>query len=163
MNENEDEEQQFQTFDKPKRKRFPRLGKYLLFAAIVIAQAVVAYIIINNNYPAIRETVDSYRSTGGYFINLNDIIINPAESGGTRYLVTSLAFEFDNQADYDSAGERQAQILDRVNMHLRAKSISDLNSLEMREQIRVELKEEVDGVLGQKMVRNLFFTKYVIQ
>ncbi|MEX0779604.1 MAG: flagellar basal body-associated FliL family protein [Balneolales bacterium] len=163
MQENEYEEQQFQAYDEPKRNRFPRLGKFLLIIAIVIGQAVAAYFIIKNYYPDIQEVVDSYTSTGGHFIHLNDIIINPAESGGNRYLVTSLAFEFDNQGDYDRASERQAQILDRVNMHLRAKSISDLNSLEMREQIRVELKQEVDGVLEQNMVRNLFFTKYVIQ
>lgn len=146
-----------------KEKKFPERGKIFLIIGVLLLQALVAYVIVKNNYPAIREYVEAYRSTGGHFIHYEDVIINPQSTTGSRYLITSLAFEFHNQQDHAIASNVQVEILDVVNMHLRMKTVDEINSLEEREKIRIELIDLANNTLGRNMVRNLFFTKYVIQ
>ena len=146
-----------------KRNKFLKIGKIFLLIGVIVAQGIAAYAIIKNNYPDIKETIDGLSQKGGVYYKVDNIIINPAHSDGERYLILSLAFEMNNSNDVATADKMSVEIIDRVNSHLIQKSAIELSSIEQREVIKEELKNEVNDLLEKKAVRNLFITKYVIQ
>lgn len=140
-----------------------RIGKIFLILAIIAVQGIAAFAIINKNYSEIKETVDGFSQQGGVYYKMDNIIINPAHSNGERYLIISLAFEMNNSADVAQAEKMNVEIIDRINSHLIRKTAEELSSVDKRDEIKNELKTEVNEVLEKKAVRNLFITKYVIQ
>jgi len=145
------------------RNKFFKIGKIFLLIAVIVGQGIAAYAIIKNNYPDIKETIDGLSRKGGVYYKVENIIINPANSDGERYLILSLAFELNNSNDMAMAEKMNVEIIDRVNSHLIRKTVQELSSIEKREVIKKELKKEVNNLLEKKAVRNLFITKYVIQ
>ncbi|MGF1670601.1 MAG: flagellar basal body-associated protein FliL [Balneolaceae bacterium] len=146
-----------------KRNKFLKIGKIFLLIAVIVAQGIAAYAIIQKKYPDIRQTLDGMNQKGGVYYKVDNIIINPANSNGERYLILSLAFEMNNSNDVSRADKMSVEIIDKVNSHLIQKTVRELSSVENRVTIKNELINEVNDLLERKAVRNLFITKYVIQ
>lgn len=140
-----------------------KAGKIFLLIILMSLQAMVAYAIVKNNYADIKEKIMSLTDKGGYYFQIEDVIVNPSSSDGQRYLIASIAFEFNNKGGLAKAESLKIEILDKVNSHLNKKTVEDLGDLSQRDELKRELRNEINDLFEQKMVRNLFFTKYVIQ
>lgn len=138
-------------------------GKIFLITAVLIVQAAGAFVVVQKNYPVLYSFANSFNSTGGYYFQLDNIVINPKNSHGQRYLLISLAFEFYSSKDLSKAERMNVELLDQVNLLLIQKTTNELSSLEFRDEIKSELIREMNERFDRKVVRNLFFTKYVIQ
>ena len=148
---------------KEEGKKGTGYGKIFLLLTVLIVQGAGAYAIVQKTYPDIYTYLNSFSSTGGYYFEMDNIIINPKNSNGQRYLIVSLAFEFDKSSDVAQAEKMKVEIVDRVNLLMIQKTTDELSSLEKRDDIKNELIGAMNEVLGKSAVRNLFFTKYVIQ
>lgn len=146
-----------------KGNKISGIGKIFLVAAVIILQGVAAFSVVKGNYTEIREVVASFKPSGGYYFQLEDIIVNPAGSNGERYLVFSIAIELDNSDDLSRIEGMRAEVLDRLNFRLSQKTVRELSNQDQRMPLKEELKEELELILTGSMVRNLYFTKYVIQ
>jgi flagellar basal body-associated protein FliL len=148
---------------KEKGKKGTGYGKIFLLVVVLLVQAAGAYAIVQKTYPDIYSYLNSFSTTGGYYFEMENLIINPKNSNGQRYLIVSLAFEFDKSSDVAKADRMKVEIVDRVNLLMIQKTTDELSSLEKRDVIKNELITAMNDLLGKKAVRNLFFTKYVIQ
>lgn len=161
--ENPTEEGENPAEQKDEGKKFSKVGKIFLVVVVIIAQGIAAFAVVKNNYSDIREIMDSMNTKGGHYFQLENIIINPAESNGNRYLVLSLAIELDTQADLGEIDQMRVEVLDKVNFLLVKKTTEELSDRNQRESIKQDLKDEINTIFNRNMVRNLYFTKYVIQ
>ena len=97
----------------------------------------------------------------GEFAVLAGVIVNPAESGGRRYLMVDLALE----GDEDTVGEvgaREAVIRDAVVGVLGQKTVDELAAIDRRTALKDTLRASVNAVIEGEVDR-LYFTQYVIQ
>lgn len=158
-----DEKTEIALGPKKEGNKFVKAGKIFLLIILMSLQAMVAYALVKNNYADIKEKLSSLTDKGGYYFQIENVIVNPSSSDGQRYLIASIAFEFNNKGGLAEAETLKIEILDKVNAHLNRKTAEELGDLSQRDELKSELRSEINNLFGQKMVRNLFFTKYVIQ
>ncbi len=79
--------------DRFKALKFQRLGKYFLLVLVLGVQAFVAYTIVGKNYESVYNYTNSFfpEERGQY--ELEQIIVNPDDTNGQRYLLVQLSLE----------------------------------------------------------------------
>ncbi|MDZ7772888.1 MAG: flagellar basal body-associated FliL family protein [Balneolaceae bacterium] len=142
---------------------FSRYGKIFLMMAVLLGQAGGAYGIVNTYYEQIHTWISSMSSQGGVYKNFENIIINPAESAGESYLILTVAVELYSESQLAVVEKNSVKIVDKINRVLSQRSSSELANLDTREEIKRDLGLAINQTLEKKVVRNLFFTKYVLQ
>ena len=94
---------------------------------------------------------------------LTNLVVNPAGSRGTRFLLVSVGFEFVPALPDEEFARRETEIRDRVLAILSTKTIDELVDYTHRDAFRAEIKSIVDSTLGSPRVRRVFFPQFVIQ
>jgi flagellar FliL protein len=143
--------------------RFGKVGKIFLLTGIVLIQAAVAYAIVNHYYPQIVSLTSSFQSNNSAYYKFKNIVINPLGSEGKRYLMFSLAVKLSDEGALNTLKGKEAEAKDRVNILMSHYTAGELSSLKKRISIKKKLETVIDKIIGKKAVRNLFFTKYIMQ
>jgi len=99
----------------------------------------------------------------GVIYELENLIVNPAGSQGTRFLVTTLAVELDTEEIASALEEREAAARDAVIDLLGSKTVVELSDIGIRDSLRAELAEALRKVIGVGGVRRIYLPQYVIQ
>jgi flagellar FliL protein len=99
----------------------------------------------------------------GTITPVEDIVINPAGSGGTRYLCTTVALEVIEPRVAEEVAGREPQIRDALIRILSERTVEDLGSLQTRELLRAEIKVAVNDLLVTGDVVGVYFSNFVLQ
>jgi flagellar protein FliL len=94
---------------------------------------------------------------------ISDLVLNPAGSGGTRFLMLSVAFDMKDSAAVETLKQRDAEIKDAVLALVGAKSVEQLAEVSAREPLKVEIKDLVTGIIKKKVIKRVSFPQFVIQ
>ncbi len=92
-----------------------------------------------------------------------DMVLNPAGSGGTRFLMLSVAFDVKDSAAVESLKQRDAEIKDAVLALVGGKTVEQLAEVSAREPLKVEIRELVQKITKQKFIKRVSFPQFVIQ
>ncbi|PAU94616.1 hypothetical protein CK503_07425 [Aliifodinibius salipaludis] len=151
--------------DKKKSKQsiFRRYGKYFLILFLVLGQVFVAYSIVTQNYDAIYDYTQSLVPVERGKAELNEIIVNPADTNGQRYLLVQLSLELDSIDDQPLIEEHRSKIRNNIIKYLSAKTVTELQGIKDKEDLRVELIQIINDAIDSRSVRNLYYSKYVMQ
>ena len=93
---------------------------------------------------------------------LDNIVLNPAASGGTRFLLLSVAFEVKSAAVLEQMKARDAELRDVVLVTLGSKTVEELADMAARESLKTELRAAAEKVF-KKGVKRVYFPQFVIQ
>lgn len=143
-------------------KFLPR-GKYFLLVILILSQAVGAYVLVDEHYKDIYEFVFGGMPDYSTTYLLEEIIANPSGSNAQRFLVVEIGMELRHQDHVPLIEKNLMKINDRFIEVLSSRTVSELIRFEERESLRKELADEVNDAIGVHSVRNLYFTKYVMQ
>jgi flagellar FliL protein len=94
---------------------------------------------------------------------IDNLVLNPAGSGGTRFLLASVGLQTGSAAANDIITKREVEARDVVLAVLGAKHVEELAEISNREKIKLELKAALDSVFGPGVVRRIYFPQFVIQ
>jgi len=94
---------------------------------------------------------------------LDNMVLNPAGSGGSRYLLLTVAIEVGSPAAIESFKARDAELRDIVLTTLGTKPVEQLTDMATREQFKVEITQAVDERFGKKSVKRIYFPQFVVQ
>ncbi len=95
---------------------------------------------------------------------ISDLVLNPAGSGGTRFLMLSVAFDMKDSAAVDVLKQRDAEIKDAVLALVGAKTVEQLSEVSAREPLKAEISTLVSTIVKQKkLIRRVSFPQFVIQ
>jgi flagellar FliL protein len=94
---------------------------------------------------------------------IEDLVVNPSGSEGTRYLCTTVALESIEPGVTDEITLREAQVRDVLIEILGKRSVEELATLDTRDQIREEIKASVNGLLSAGSVVGVYFSNFVLQ
>lgn len=94
---------------------------------------------------------------------IDNLVLNPAGSGGTRFLLASVGLQTTSAAANDVVSKREVEARDVVLAVLGSKHVEDLAEIANREKLKVELKSALDSLFGPGVVRRIYFPQFVIQ
>ena len=95
---------------------------------------------------------------------ISDLVLNPAGSGGTRFLMLSVAFDMKDSAAVELIKQRDAEIKDAVLALVGAKSVEQLAEVSSREPMKLEINELVTKIIKKKkLIKRVSFPQFVIQ
>ncbi len=94
---------------------------------------------------------------------IKDIIINPAGTNGTRFLLMTIGFEVSNAEAKAEIERKEFQVRDILNTILSAKGLAELSTPDRREELRVEIQTKVGELVKSGKMKNVYFSKFIIQ
>jgi flagellar FliL protein len=96
---------------------------------------------------------------------IDNLVLNPAQSGGTRFLLLTLAFELKDEATLTEMKTRDAELRDAVLVTVGAKSVEYLSDMTVRDSLKGELKTAAGKLFPKKKnaIRRIYFPQFVIQ
>lgn len=171
------------------KKKFP-LMKYLIIAGILIAQTAAAYFIQKTFFvpsPPVsateqvdeadaehgEEAEEEAEEGGGHggeakggssnIALLDEIIVNPAGTGGRRFLSTIVGLTLKDVKSNEVVQGQMPIIRDAAITLLSSKTLDQLASIAYRDSIRQELMATVNGIMKEKPVTGVVFSTYVLQ
>ena len=140
---------------------------------IFVVQLVIVYFLIMkfvsapghaeaNASKAEEESQKAESAVQNIFL-IKDVIINPAGTNGTRFLLTTVGIEVSTPEAQQELEKKEVQVRDLLNSILTSKGLNELVSIEQRELLRVEISKRVSGLIKTGKLRNVYFSKFIIQ
>jgi len=142
---------------------FLQKGKYFLLVLLFLPIAAGAYFLVDNYYEDMYALTLGRTSDSTVTYVIDEIIANPAGNNASRFLVVEIGLVLSSKQDAELVDQHLMQIQDRINEVLSTKTVNELIRPEGRNDLRVEIAEEINQAIGVRSVRNLYFIKYVIQ
>jgi flagellar FliL protein len=100
---------------------------------------------------------------GGATWPIENLVLNPAGSNGTRFLMVNATFELKDEAAKEAAKDKEPEARDIILALLGKKSIDELADIGQREQIKKEVLAAVAPIFPKGTVTKVFFPQFVIQ
>jgi|SRR6056297_425963 len=163
MAENKKEEKKKKKSKKSGRSKFLPFGKYFLILLVLASQGILAYQIVDKNYGKVYEVVDDLTAPEQGSYMLDELIVNPSGSNGQRFLVVEISLELHDASHIELIEKEKQRIKHNMLEVLSSRTVSQLSQLSEREKLRSELAAVTNQAIGKRSVRNLYYTKYVMQ
>jgi flagellar FliL protein len=94
---------------------------------------------------------------------VKDIIVNPAGTNGTRFLLTTIGFEVSSPEARRELELKDVQLRDLLNTILTSKDMVTLSLVDQREALRQEIARKVGSMVQSGTLNNVYFSKFIIQ
>lgn len=94
---------------------------------------------------------------------LENLVLNPAGSGGSRFLMLTIAIEASGSVALEALKARDAELRDVILTDLGAKTIEQLSDIGAREALKTELLEQINARFGKNSAKRLYFSQFVVQ
>lgn len=158
------------------KKRKP-LPKPLIIAGVLIVQIIGAYFLQKTllfkdvTAAAHHEEKKEEHKKGkpgeeeatSSVVMLDEIVVNPAHSGGRRYLAVTLGFQT-SVPEAEKLFEKNKPIIrDALISLLSSKELEKLADISYRDSLKFEIKEGVNRQLRDSVVSQVVFSSYVLQ
>lgn len=141
----------------------------LLLPLFALAGAGGGYVALTQLAPAAPADADTEAPTPaepiryGQFLQIDGLIVNPAGTDGSRYLMVTVGLESSSGRVIRELGEKEVVVRDAILTVLGHKTVAELASIGQRDALREELRQAVNAILRHGQVDRLYFTQYVLQ
>ncbi|WP_340103522.1 flagellar basal body-associated FliL family protein [Rhodohalobacter sp. 8-1] len=143
--------------------KFLPFGKYFLILLVLASQVILAYQIVDKNYGSVFKVVDDLTAPEEGTYLMEELIVNPSGSNGQRFLVVEISLELHDAAHIELIDQNIQRIKHNMLEVLSSRTVGQLSQLSEREKLRSELAGVTNKAIGKRSVRNLYYTKYVMQ
>jgi len=146
------------------------LTRIILLVGILLLQVTAAYfgvrfLFFNRQMEVTEPTSVSRPAEGvGPIFELGELVVNPAESMGRRFVVVKIALELTDETVQHTV-ETQAPIInDEMIRILASKNVEFLSNIAARDSLREEMRLAINDQLpGGHGVKKVFFAGFVLQ
>ncbi len=94
---------------------------------------------------------------------VKDIIVNPAGTNGSRFLLTTIGLEVSSPEMLADLERKEVQVRDALITILSSKSLGELDRIVERDSLRVEIGQKISPFVRDGVLRNVYFSKFIIQ
>jgi len=94
---------------------------------------------------------------------IKDIVVNPAGTGGTRFLSVSIGFELGAPELMTEFQEREALVRDALITILSSKTVAQLTDAREKEIARLQIKKRLEQLLETNEIAGVYYTDFVLQ
>ncbi|MCA9754490.1 MAG: flagellar basal body-associated FliL family protein [Candidatus Eisenbacteria bacterium] len=102
---------------------------------------------------------------GGHegIVDLGDLVVNPAGTGGRRYLKVQVQVELEDPDESGLVESKTPKLRDRIIRELTSRTLSELTDPVAKDEMKETIIDEMNRILGGDIVDDMYFTEYVIQ
>lgn len=97
------------------------------------------------------------------FFKVEGIVVNPAATGGSRYLSTTIGFELLDPASMESFKSKEIKIRDALISILSSKTVAELSDSESREMTRRQILKYINQICQPDKADAVYFVDFVLQ
>ena len=94
---------------------------------------------------------------------VDNLVVNPADSEGTRFLLTSVAIQVFSPDDAGPLSARDVELRDALIMILGGKTVEELTDITLRKGHVDEIFRSLEVIIGPEVIRRVFIPQFVIQ
>ena len=94
---------------------------------------------------------------------IDNLIVNPAGSNGTRYLIASIALAPGSGGSIEDLDARDVELRDALLRLLGSKTVEVLSDIAQRDALTEEMLTTLDEMLGEGVVQRVFLPQFMIQ
>lgn len=94
---------------------------------------------------------------------IDNLVVNPAQSGGTRFLLTSVAIQLVSPDHTDLLLAQDVELRDALIMVLGTKTVEELTDITLRRGIVGEILQALEYITGPEIIHRVFLPQFVIQ
>ena len=96
---------------------------------------------------------------------LNSFVVNLQDKTGVgkRYLKLTMELEVGREEDKLLIGNHNAQLRDTILLLLSSQSLKEINTMEGKLEFKHAILLRMNQILGNKTVRRIYFTEFVVQ
>ncbi|WP_337865691.1 flagellar basal body-associated FliL family protein [Ignavibacterium sp.] len=102
-------------------------------------------------------------SIGENIFNLDDIIVNPAETNGKTLVLASLGFDIKTPEAKKAMEEKVIIVKDAVITLLSSKTVPQLSNTAYRDSLKSEIITDLSKKMPGVGINNIYFSKFIIQ
>lgn len=95
--------------------------------------------------------------------NVENLVLNPAGSSGSRFLLLSVSLEPGNDKIIADLSARDAELRDIILTSLGKKTVDELTDINVRETVKAELITAISERFGKGAIKRLYFPQFVVQ
>jgi flagellar protein FliL len=104
------------------------------------------------------------KKAGATVHTMDNLVLNPAGSNGTRFLMAAVAAEVKDEKVKEEMNGRDAELRDAVLRVLGERTVDQLADMSLREGIKKEVIDSLNSRLQSKSaVKRVYFPQFVIQ
>lgn len=100
---------------------------------------------------------------GDALYEIDNIIVNPASTVGSRFLSCSVAFELENPSDMSRLESIDVKVRDALITILSARTVDELSDARLREPLRRQILSRVNMVADPIKIKAVYFKDFVLQ
>lgn len=120
-------------------------------------------VVVDDAEESDEDDADGEAVTFGLFHEITGMTINPAGSGGSRYLLVNVALEAAEEETIAQIAEREFVVRDAMLAVMGAKTVPELADIAQRGALKDTLRMEINKVIDEGKVERFYFTQYVMQ
>jgi flagellar FliL protein len=96
---------------------------------------------------------------------LNSFVVNLQDKTGVgkRYLKLTMELEVGREEDKLLIGNHNAQLRDTILLLLSSQSLKEINTMEGKLELKQTLLSRMNQILGNSVIRGIYFTEFVVQ
>ena len=94
---------------------------------------------------------------------IKDIVINPAGTGGSRFLSVSFGFELESQELGTEFETREPMIRDALITIMSSKTVAQLTDPKQKEIVRYQIKKRLSKLMDTDEIVGVYYTDFVLQ
>ena len=109
------------------------------------------------------ESTTYEKEVDGLIFSVDDMIVNPAQTNGKMLLLASLGLAVESEESKKALEEKQVVVKDAILGVLSSKNVTQLSSTTYRDTIKIEIIKKLSAQMPGSKVRNIYFSKFIIQ
>ena len=141
----------------------------LLIVTLFLFQIVVSYFIVYKvvkpkiiqKSSALNISQQSKTSIGEIYI-IKDIVVNPRETGGRRFINISLGLDCNSSKTIKEVGKQDIKIRDYLISLFSNRSIEELDDESDKDILREKIKNDVNKFMKGGGIQAVYFTNYIL-
>lgn len=110
-----------------------------------------------------EESHGDHKGAEGFLCTIEDIIVNPAGTGGSRYLSASFSFSMKSSKAKSAFEKNEYVIRDALITILSSKTVAQLTNSREKEIVRYQIKKRISKLLKTKGLEGVYYTNFVLQ
>ncbi len=143
-----------------------KLFVFIIIPAIIVSIIAATFVVwnkISSEEPETEEAPENNSEAIMSVYSLDTFIVNLADKGGRRFLRVTMHLELRDKSFAGEIDNRLSQIRDSILMILPTKRFEDINSVEGKIALRDEIMTQLNSLLKDGSITNIYFVEFVIQ
>ncbi|UCC45642.1 MAG: flagellar basal body-associated FliL family protein [Candidatus Zixiibacteriota bacterium] len=94
---------------------------------------------------------------------ISNIVVNPAGTGGSRFLSASFGFELESAQLLQEFQQKEPVIRDALITILSSKTVAQLTDPKQKEIVRYQIRKRVSQIMNTESLAGVYYTDFVLQ